>query len=125
MSSVQLPSVKPTAVAHPGETVMEYLDFYGWSQRDLSRRTGLTPKTISEICNGKAPISPMTALSLEKVFQRPAHFWLNLQRQFDEAIARRYELAQMEQWHEWSQGFPLKEMRRLNYTLPPGRSETE
>src|SRR5580692_4658257 len=56
-------SYEPTAVPHPGETVQEYLDFYGWSQRDLARRTGLTPKTISEICNGKGPITPTTALA--------------------------------------------------------------
>src|ERR1700689_4517139 len=56
-------SYEPTAVPHPGETVQEYLDFYGWSQRDLARRTALTPKTISEICNGKGPITPMTALA--------------------------------------------------------------
>jgi len=125
MSSVQLPSVKPTAVAHPGETVMEYLDFYGWSQRDLARRTGLTPKTISEICNGKAPITPPTALALEKVFQRPAHFWLNLQRDFDEAQARRKEYAKLAQWNEWARSFPLKEMKRLGYALPRGYSDAD
>ena len=74
---------------HPGELVCEYLDHWGWSHRDLARRTGLTPSTISEICNQKAPISPDTALELEKVFQRPAHLWLNLQRQFDEAVAQK------------------------------------
>jgi addiction module HigA family antidote len=84
-------SFEPTAVPHPGETVQEYLDFYEWSQRDLARRTGLTPKTISEICNGKAPITPTTALAFEKAFLRPAHLWLNLQRQFDEVEARRRE----------------------------------
>ena len=50
-----------------GETIVEYLEFNGWTQRDLARRTGLTPKTVSEICNGKAPITPSTALALEKV----------------------------------------------------------
>lgn len=113
------------AIPHPGETVLEYLEFHEWSQRDLARRTGLTPKTISEICNGKASVSPVTALALEKVFQRPAHFWLNLQRQFDEAIARRYEVSRLESWQEWGRSFPMKEMRRLNFTLPPGRSDTE
>src|SRR4051812_37894822 len=75
-------------VTHPGEMVLDYLDFNGWSQSDLARRTGLTPKTISEICNGKAAITPPTSLALEKVLQRPAHFWLNLQRRFDEAQER-------------------------------------
>jgi plasmid maintenance system antidote protein VapI len=53
----------PDAV-HPGEIVSEYAAFHGWTQRDLARRTGLTPKTISEICNGKAPLTPTTALAL-------------------------------------------------------------
>lgn len=104
---------------------MEYLEFHGWSQRDLARRTGLTPKTISEICNGKAPITPPTALALERAFQRPAHFWLNLQRQYDEAVARRYELSQLTQWDDWARAFPIKEMKRLKFSLPSGRSDTD
>src|SRR5947209_14542320 len=60
MNSAQQMNFGPNAVPHPGGAVLEYLDFYGWSQRDLARRTGLTPKTVSEICNGKAPITPPT-----------------------------------------------------------------
>ncbi len=116
---------EPKAVPHPGETVVEYLEFHGWSQRDLARRTGLTPKTISEICNAKAPITPPTSLALEKVFRRPAHLWLNLQRQFDEADARRHELTRSAQWKEWARKFPLKEMTRLRFSLPPGRSDVD
>ena len=64
MDSAQRTRFELNAVSHPGETVVEYLEFNDWSQRDLARRTGLTPKTISEICNGKAPITPPTALDL-------------------------------------------------------------
>jgi addiction module HigA family antidote len=118
-------SFEPTAVPHPGETVQEYLDFYEWSQRDLARRTGLTPKTISEICNGKAPITPTTALAFEKAFLRPAHLWLNLQRQFDEVEARRREEVKASGWDEWVRHFPLKEMRQLQFSLPEGRSDAD
>jgi addiction module HigA family antidote len=118
-------SFEPTTVPHPGETVQEYLDFHEWSQRDLSRRTGLTPKTISEIINGKAPITPTTALAFEKAFQRPAHLWLNLQRQFDEVEARRREEAKASGWDEWVRHFPLKEMRQLQFSLPEGRSDAD
>src|ERR1043165_5262652 len=111
---------EPSTAAHPGETVVEYLEFNGWSQRDLARRTGLTPKTISEICNGKAPIIPATALGFAKAFQRPAHLWLNLQRDFDEAQARRKEYAKLAQWNDWGRYFPLREMKRLGYALPTG-----
>jgi addiction module HigA family antidote len=118
-------SFEPITVPHPGETVQEYLDFYEWSQRDLARRTGLTPKTISEICNGKGPITPTTALAFEKAFQRPAHLWLNLQRQFDEVEARRREEVKASGWDEWVRQFPLKEMRKLQFTLPEGRSDAD
>lgn len=102
---------EPLTVTHPGETVVDYLEFNGWSQRDLARRTGLTPKTISEICNGKAPISPDTALALEHVFRRPAHFWLNLQTKYNEAEARRTVIAKIEGWQDWAEQFPLKTLR--------------
>lgn len=125
MNSAHRTSLEQNAVPHPGKAVVEYLDFHGWSQRDLARRSGLTPKTISEICNGKAPITPPTALAFEKVFQRPAHLWLNLQRHFDEAEARRHELAKSSQWSEWVRNFPLKEMKRLRFSLPAGRSDAE
>lgn len=116
---------EPTTAAHPGETVVEYLDFNDWSQRDLARRTGLTPKTISEICNGKAPITPPTALALENVFKRPAHFWLNLQRQFDEAAARRQAVAKFAQWEEWADKFPLKALRKYRWLELEGPHQSE
>lgn len=106
---------EPMTTAHPGETVVDYLDSKCWSQRDLARRTGLTPKTVSEICNGKAPITPPTALALEKVLQRPAHFWLNLQRQFDEAEARQQAAAKFDQWDDWAKKFPLKELKKYEW----------
>lgn len=114
----------PEAV-HPGGIVSEYVEFHGWTQRDLARRTGLTPKTISEICNGKAPVMPATALALEKVLRRPAHFWLNLQGQYDEAEARSRELHKSGLWLEWARKFPLKDMKRLKFSLPEGRSEVD
>ncbi len=123
-SDNQAPMLQAIAVPHPGEVVADYLEFHGWAQRDLARRTGLTPKTISEICNRKAPITAPTALAFEKVLQRPAHFWLNLQRQFDEAEARRYELAKSVQWLDWARKFPLKEMQKLRF-LKAGKSEVD
>ena len=125
MSSAHRTRFEPNAVPHPGEMVSEYLDFHGWSQRDLARRTGLTPKTISEICNGKAPITPSTAFVFEKAFQRPAHLWLNLQLHFDEAKVRDHQLAESAQWGAWVRKFPLEEMKRLKFSLPEGDSDAD
>ena len=123
-SDQQTSLLQSTAVPHPGEVVVDYLEFHGWAQRDLARRTGLTPKTISEICNGKAPITPPTALAFEKVLQRPARLWLNLQRQYDEAEARQQDLAKSAQWVDWAHKFPLKEMKKLRF-LNPDKSEVD
>jgi len=114
-------TLQPVSVAHPGETVSDYLDSFEWSQSDLSRRSGLTPKTISEICNGKAPISPATSLALERVFGRPAHFWLSLQSRFDEAQARQAEALRSADWWQWARRFPVSEMRKRG--LLPAKEE--
>lgn len=118
-------SLESSAVPHPGAMVQEYLEHNGWSQRDLARRTDLTPKTISEICNGKAPITPTTALAFEKVLRRPAHLWLNFQRQFDEAQARHKESAKSGEWLDWVKRFPLKEMRARGFALPEKHSDAD
>jgi addiction module HigA family antidote len=123
-SDRQATIIRTAAAPHPGEVVVDYLEFHGWAQRDLARRSGLTPKTISEICNGKAPITPQTALAFEKVLRRPAHFWLNLQRHYDEAEARQHDLAKSAQWVDWARKFPLKEMKRLRF-LDPEKSEVD
>ncbi len=117
--------VNPVTSPHPGEVIGEYLEHYGWSQRDLARRTGLTPKTISVICNGKASVTASTALTLERVFRRPAHLWLNLQRQFDETEARRRELSQSIAWRDWALTFPLREMKKYSFSLQPGKTDVD
>jgi addiction module HigA family antidote len=75
-------------VLHPGVTVIEYLEGRGWTQRDLAQRADLPLSTIAEICAGTAPITPAVAQAL-RVFERPAHFWLNLQQKFDAFDASR------------------------------------
>lgn len=115
---------KPISAMHPGDTVLSYLESFGWSQRDLSRRTGLTAKTISEICNGKAPISTATSLAFEHVFGRPAHFWINLQTRYDECLARKVEAGKSMQWKSWLKSFPLADLRKRGW-IAKGTPEGE
>ncbi len=112
----------PVSVAHPGDTITYYLETFGWSQRDLARRTGLTTKTISEICNGKAPISTTTSLAFEKVFSRPAHFWRGLQTKYDEVLARNAEENKSIAWKDWLSEFPISEMRKRGW-LSDGKGD--
>ena len=40
---------EPTWTTHPGEHLSEYLVEFGWSQAELARRAGMTPKLVSDI----------------------------------------------------------------------------
>ena len=55
MAKAERLTFDPKVVPHPGESVLEHLELREWSQRELARRTGLTSKTVSEICSGRLP----------------------------------------------------------------------
>ena len=78
----------PNIAIHPGVTLKDTLDELGMGQSDLATRTGLTPKTISEIIQGKNPITPETAIKLSSVFGMSTTFWNNLERNYQETIVR-------------------------------------
>ncbi len=84
MSDTQKNEYIPDYLVTPGEVIAEYLDVCEMSQSDLAVRSGLTTKTIDEILKGMRPITPETALKLEQILGRPAHFWNNLERRFQE-----------------------------------------
>ena len=117
--------IDPFGEIHPGEVLLEYLESNCWNQRNLARRTGITPKTISEICKGKAVITPRTALAFEKAFRRPAHFWLNLQRQYDEKLARTKYQEMSKDWISWSKKFPIGDLKKLKLLLDSNNETTD
>ncbi len=79
---------KPDYAIHPGETLRDTLDAYDMSQRELSKRTGISEKHLTEIIRGANNITPRTALKLEKVFGVSATSWNNLQKNYEETVAR-------------------------------------
>jgi HTH-type transcriptional regulator/antitoxin HigA len=76
---------------HPGETLREAIADRDMNQKELALRTSFTEKHISEVLNGKSPISPRFAIALETALGIDAVFWLNLQVNYD------IELASLEQ----------------------------
>lgn len=79
--------IAPIAI-HPGESLLEVLESIDMSQTELADRIGLHKKTINEIIKEKKPISPNTALKLSLVFGTSEKFWNNLQKNYDETVAR-------------------------------------
>jgi addiction module HigA family antidote len=81
----------------PGATLLDILEERGMSQAELAVRSGHPLKTINEIVKGKAAITPVTAIQLERVFGVPAFFWSNREAQYRESTARREHDAQLAQ----------------------------
>ncbi len=71
--------------AHPGEILRElYLDELGLSITEAAKGLGISRKTLSELVNGKAGVSPLMAMRLSIAFPNTSpQFWLNMQNQYD------------------------------------------
>lgn len=106
---------QPDYAVPPGEILQEELSSRKMTQQDLAERTGLARKTINEIVAGKAPISHDTAIRLERVFHQPARYWMNLEQQYRELLARESEKAALEASKGWLKEFPLKKMIALGW----------
>ncbi len=106
---------EPEAVTAPGETLSDLLEKRGMTQSELAQRMGRPPKTISLIVNGKAAITPETALELQRVLETPAAYWLNHDANYRAYLARQQEEEQLEDWRDWLDQFPVNELKRLGH----------
>ncbi|MCF8477731.1 MAG: HigA family addiction module antidote protein [Pseudolabrys sp.] len=70
---------------HPGEGLKEdVLVPLGLTVTETASAMGISRKTLSEIVNGKSPITPDIAVRLERAFTNPpADMWLRLQAAYD------------------------------------------
>lgn len=110
MSEVIQNQYTPDYVSPPGETLEEILEEREMSQAELASRMGRPRKTISEIINGHAAITPETALQLERVLGIKARFWNNLERHYREALARQEEQERLSNQVDWLDQIPVKDM---------------
>ncbi len=105
----------PDAVSPPGETLAEALETVGMTQKEFAKRTGRAEKTISQIVNGKAPITPEAALEFGRVLGVPATFWNNRERHYQEFLARKRERARLDRNLDWLGQVPLKQMTKWGW----------
>lgn len=98
----------------PGETLLELLDANHMTQAELAKRIGFSKKHINEIIKGKSAITAETAVKLEKIFSPPASFWINLEANYREALARIQE-KQDEEEKKIAQKIPYSEMAGYNW----------
>jgi addiction module HigA family antidote len=75
---------------HPGDILAEeFLKPMALTNARLASDLDVPTSRISEIVNGKRPITVDTAMRLGFYFKMEPRFWLNLQAEYDVRIAKR------------------------------------
>ena len=103
---------RPDYAVPPGWVLAERLEVRGISPAEFARRCGRSPKLISEIIAGKAPLKPETALQFERVLGIDASVWLGVEDDYRLHRAREAEAQKAEESVAWSKQFPVSELVR-------------
>ncbi len=75
--------------AHPGKLLKSgYMEELNLSVAKVALMLGVSRKTIYDIINCKASVTPAMALKIAKAFNSDAQFWLDLQTQYDLWVAK-------------------------------------
>jgi HTH-type transcriptional regulator / antitoxin HigA len=106
---------KPNWAIHPGEDVLDFIQYYGWTQREFAERTGLHENTISKIIKGEDRITPEIAERFARVFGMKASFFMNLQILYDETLPRQIRAEELEKEEVILKKLPYSEMVKLGW----------
>ncbi len=96
----------------PGDTLQELLEERGMSQRDLARRTGLSPKHVNKLLHGLVPLSADVAIRLERVLGTPAQFWNQREANYRSDLERIRSKRNLSVDVLWIKEFPVGELQK-------------
>ena len=121
---LQLPAIMaerrsaPFRPAHAfpvGHHVAELAKVRGLDIPALARRMGVASDRVVELLEGRIPLPVDQALILEKVLNVSAHYWINLEGQYLESMARSAEIERLTGCEPWIRHFPYREMAQLGW----------
>lgn len=119
MTSKTREAFSPDYSVHPGEILGETLQARSISQAEFASRCGLSEKHVSQIINGKASVTPKTALTFERVLGTRASLWMNLESNHRLHVARREEQNRLSSYVEWASQFPLQALAKRGWIPSP------
>ena len=100
----------PDWVSPPGDTILDIIEDKGWTQFELAERLGYSEKHVSQLVNGKVPLTDDTAVKLANVLGSSVGFWLSREAKFREHQARIEEDKKCTEWIGWLDQLPVKEL---------------
>ena len=103
----------PNYTVHQGAILEKTLRARGMKKDVFAQLVGLTDKTVSQIINGSAPITPASALRFERVLNVSSSVWNNLESQYRLYLAKENDRVELEKNIEWAKKFPISEISKL------------
>lgn len=100
----------PDWVSPPGDTILDLIEEREWTQSELARRLGYTPKHVNQLIKGKVPLTEDAAMKLERVLGSTMSFWLTREAQYRERSARLAAAEKYAGWVDWLERLPIKEL---------------
>ncbi len=105
----------PDYAVSPGDFIQEWLDENDVNAAELARRLDVTPKHVSELLSGKAPLSAALSIALERVTGTPAKLWNRTEAIYREDLARLAECENLEAQYDEARLFPLSYLRKFGF----------
>lgn len=109
----------PDYTVPPGAVLEDHLEARGWSQNAFAEKCGRSPKLISQIVSGEAPIEPQTALEFERVLGMDASIWLGLESSYRLFLTKKHEVETLKESIAWAKQFPIADLVKLNVLSKP------
>lgn len=113
----------PPVMFHPGVMLAEKLEELKMPIKEFAVRSAKPEKTIHDVLKGKSSITPDMAIQFENVLKIPARFWLKMQRDFDEHLARLRQKETLKQAVGWMRKFPFADMEKKGF-LPVAKAKS-
>lgn len=106
---------QPDYSVHPGEYLEEVIESRKMKKREVADRLNISVKTLSQIINKKAYITPEMAIQFEHVLNISANIWNNMSSDYRLYEARVGETAKIEKNFSWIDQFPIKDLKRRKF----------
>ena len=94
-NTIDAPPVPGMSPVHPGAVLAEILADHGLNELDAAVRLGVSRQTLHRLLAEQQRVSAEMALRLGRLCGNGPEIWLNLQTQYDLALARERSGAQV------------------------------
>lgn len=109
----------------PGEALVDLLGSLGMSQAELARRSGLSVKHINQVCQGLAPITPETAVLINRATGIDARILLRMESEAQAERGFQAESVRLAEQLDWLSNFPIRELKQRGWVKTQTKSSAQ